>query len=70
MTADDVDMYHVNFTSEVDTSMSVLLDHIDYKPAENCPWEINTVKFNKLSTGNFLENNDVNVTALCFHEIF
>ena len=68
--ANDVDIYHGAFTTEPGTSMVVHKDQIEYKVVEHFHWEINTVKCGLLSADNFLANNDLNITASCFHVNF
>ena len=67
LSANDVDVYHGNFTTDSNSNLTVLLDQIKYKQVEEFAWEINTVKCEKLSPSNFLANNDLNITASCFH---
>ena len=68
--ANDIDVYHGSFTSVAGTSMSVHLDQIDYTKIDGLEWEVNTVRCDRLSAENFLANNDINVTASCFHVDF
>ena len=67
LVANDVDVYHGSFTSDINSSMTVLLDQIKYQEVDGFGWEINTVKCERLSTSNFLSNNDLNITGSCFH---
>ena len=64
--ANDVDVYHGAFSTEA-PEMIVFLDQIKYTQVDEFQWEINTVKCDGLSAENFLANNDLNVTASCFH---
>lgn len=70
LTANDIDVYFGSFTCDPGTSMCVNMHRIEYKKVDNLPWEINTVQCENLSAENFLQNNDLNITASCFHVDF
>ena len=50
--------------------MSVNLNAIKYLKVEGVPVEVNTVECDNLSPSTFLANNDLNITASCFHVNF
>ena len=70
LTANDIDVYFGSFTCDPGTSMCVNMHRIEYKKVDNLPWEINTVQCENLNAENFLQNNDLNITASCFHVDF
>ena len=67
--ANDIDVYHGEFTIE-DKNLTVDMNAIEYKAFEGLTLEVNTVRCRNLSAKNFLQNNDINVTASCLHVDF
>ena len=67
--ANDIDVYHGEFTIE-DKNLTVDMNAIEYKAVEGLTLEVNTVRCRNLSAKNFLQNNDINVTASCLHVDF
>ena len=63
--ANDVDVYHGEFTEE-DRKLNVKLDAICYKKVDELAVEVNTVECENLSARSLLQNNDLNITACCF----
>ena len=68
--ANDIDVFHGAFTVNEDKDLRVKLDKISKNKVDGFSWEINTVECDNLSAHSFLKNNDLNITACCFHVDF
>ena len=67
LNANDCDMYYGTFTTDSEKSLVVKLNCIAYQAVDSFDWEVNTVECDNVSPLGFLENNDLNITACCFH---
>eukprot|EP00986_Skeletonema_menzelii_P014343 scaffold9453_cov75-Skeletonema_menzelii.AAC.1 len=70
LTANDIDVYFGDFTEDFDSKLIVDLNCIRYTKVDSITLEVNTIKCSNLSPQAMLANNDINVTACCFHVDF
>jgi hypothetical protein len=66
LVANDIDVYHEQYSDELDLPLNVDLHAIKKINVVGLPYELNMVKCFSIRSAGFLENNDNNITGSCF----